>query len=388
MRMARQQLQAMTPLSTANISPAPSRQAQRALSSVWIVAFAVAAIHAVWLTFYIIGGHPPAHMPGEDGTFCYRIALNPGTVEGIDVPVYRYMRILYPIAARLLAFGQPAIIPYTLVLVNYLAVVGGTLAVAAWLSRRNVSPWYALLYGCYPGLVLATAHDLNEPLAYGLVALAVYLFDYGSRSSLKRVIWSAGIFALASLTRETTLVFALLYAAAMLFRTKPLIVALRRIVLFLLVACVPFALYKVFLWRWLGTLSVPDTVLPQLVPFGGLIARWPWSGYEIVGIEAVIVPCLLFAALAVRALWRGRRSVEVWSVLLHVQLFTLMLAPYSFADLLAHTRIVSGTVLAATLCLPATQGIRRRGLFLAAVALAWATFIVPWLAVAILMRAS
>lgn len=386
--MARQQSQTLTLPSHSSASPAMSRQAHRTLSPAWVVALAVAAIHAVWLTLYIIGGHPPDHMWGEDGTFCYRIALNPGTTQGIDVPAYRYTRILYPMVARLLAFGQPAIIPSMLVLVNYFAMVGGTLALASWLRRRGLSPWYALLYGCYPGLVLATAHDLNEPLAYGLVALAVYLYDYGSQSSLKRTIWSAGTFALASLTRETTLVFALLYAAALLLRTRPLATAVRRTSMFLLVACIPFALYKVFLWRWLGTLSVPDTVLPQLVPFGGLIARWPWSGYEIVGIEAIVVPCLLFAALALRAFWHGTRAVEVWVVLVHVQLFTVMLAPYSFADLLAHARIVSGTVLAATLCLPATQGMRRRGLILAAVALSWATFIIPWLAVAILTHSS
>ncbi len=387
--MAGQPSQSTTlPPTATTRSPVLPRQARHALSPVWAVTLATAAIHAVWLTLYIIGGHAPAHLWGEDGTFCYRIALTPGTLQGIDVPAYRYTRIFYPMVARVLGFGQPAIIPYTLVLVNYLAVVGGTLAVAAWLRRRDVSPWYALLYGCYPGLVLATAHDLNEPLAYGLVALAVYLFDYGSQSSLKRALWSAGAFALASLTRETTLVFALLYAAALLLRTKPLTLAVRRTLLFILVACIPFALYKIFLWRWLGTVSVPDTVLPELVPFGGLIARWPWSGYEILGIEAVVVPCLLFAWLALRALWHGRRSVEVWSVLLHVQLFTVMLAPYSFADLLAHTRIVSGTILAATLCLPATQGMRRRGLIVAAAALAWAIFIVPWLIIAIVTHSS
>lgn len=386
--MARQQTQTITLPSAASTSPAISRLIHRARSSVWAVALAVAVVHAIWLTLHIIGGHPPTRMWGEDGSFCYRIALHPGTLHGIDVPAYRYTRILYPMTAWALGFGQPALIPYTLVLVNYLAIVGGTLAVAAWLRRHNISPWYALLYGCYPGLVLATAHDINEPLAYGLVALAVYLYDYGAQSSFKRAIWSAGIFALASLGRETTLVFALLYAMALLLRTRPLSVALRRTILFLLVACVPFALYKIFLWRWLGTLSVPDTVLPQLVPFGGLIARWPWSGYEIMGIEAIVVPCLLFAALALRALWRGRRSVEVWSVLVHVQLFTVMLAPYSFADLLAHTRIVTGTVLAAVLCLPATQGIRRRGLVLATAALAWVIFIVPWLVIATLTRPS
>ena len=129
-------------------------------------------------------------------------------------------------------------------------------------------------------------------------------------------------------------------------------------------------------------------MLPVVIPFGGLLARWPWSGHEIVGIEAIVMPSLLFAALALLPLRHGQRSVEVWSVLVHVQLFTVMLAQLSFADLLAHARIVSGTVLAAALCIPATRGMRRRGLVLVAVALAWATFIVPWLAIAMLMHTS
>ncbi len=105
------------------------------------VAGTIAVVYALWLTLYIVNGRPPDHrLYGEDGTFCYRIALNPGTLVGIDVPPYRYMRILYPLVARMLALGQPAVIPYALVLVNYFAVVGGTLAVAAWLARRQVSP--------------------------------------------------------------------------------------------------------------------------------------------------------------------------------------------------------------------------------------------------------
>ena len=50
----------------------------------------------------------PGGRPGYDGQFAYQIARDP--VNGwtkIDVPAYRYQRIVYPVAARVLALGNP-----------------------------------------------------------------------------------------------------------------------------------------------------------------------------------------------------------------------------------------------------------------------------------------
>src|SRR5258708_19146207 len=103
---------------------------------------------------------------------------------------------------------------YAMTLVNCLDLAGGTWALAAWLKRKGVSPWLALVYGLYSGLFIAFRRDLTEPLAYGLVALAIYLFDFGG---LRRIIWSALCFALALLTRETVVVFIGIYALSLLF---------------------------------------------------------------------------------------------------------------------------------------------------------------------------
>jgi hypothetical protein len=117
---------------------------------------------------------------GYDGQAYYFIALDPVNPRYYeDNPVDRYAKILYPMTARLLAFGRPGLIPYTLVLVNWLALAFGTLAIAAWLKSKGISPWFAVSYGLYFGLFIAFARDCVEPMAYAWVALAIYLFEFG-----------------------------------------------------------------------------------------------------------------------------------------------------------------------------------------------------------------
>jgi hypothetical protein len=167
--------------------------------------------------------YPPNHDSpngyGFDGQTSYYIALDPEHARAyLDLPAFRYARVLYPAAARLLAAGRPRLVPWTLILVNLLAIGGGVWALAAWLRRRSCSPWFALLYGLYPGLLLAFQRDLTEPLAYGLVPVAVYVFDFGGR---RRLAWAALLFGLAVLARQTTAVFALCYAGAVLLAGDP-----------------------------------------------------------------------------------------------------------------------------------------------------------------------
>src|SRR5258707_12883358 len=59
---------------------------------------------------------------------------------------------------------------------------------------------------------MAVTGDLTEPMAYALVALAVYLLDFGGR---RRVLWAALCFGVAVLTRETAAVFAVVYGCAL-----------------------------------------------------------------------------------------------------------------------------------------------------------------------------
>jgi hypothetical protein len=83
---------------------------------------------------------------GYDGQFNYYMALDPVNARYyMDVPAYRYGRILFPMTARLLALGQPDVVPYTLILINWLALAGGTLGLASALLSplwRARPPWY------------------------------------------------------------------------------------------------------------------------------------------------------------------------------------------------------------------------------------------------------
>src|SRR5438093_663276 len=149
---------------------------------------------------------------GFDGQYAYFLAVDPINARYyMDSLAYRYTRVLYPMTARVLALGRPDLVPFALIAVNLIMIGVGTGALAALLRRRGFSPWYAAIYGFYPGVLITLQRDTTEIMAYGLVAVAIYLFE-----ARRRWFWSAIVFALAILARETAAIFAIGYAAALL----------------------------------------------------------------------------------------------------------------------------------------------------------------------------
>jgi hypothetical protein len=297
----------------------------------------------------------PAGESGYDGEFVYFIALDPVNARYyVDVPSYRYTRIVYPLLARALALGRPSLIPWTLLLINWLAIGGGTLAAALWLKRKGQLPWFALAYGFYPGLLVALQRDTTEALAYGLVALGIFLWDYGGR---RRIIWSALVFALAALTRETTVVFPVLYGVGLLVgnpppRPSP---ARREGALLIAAAVVPLIIYKAFLVVWLGTRGDPGLLLER-VPFAGLIAARQ-STYWVQELWLILIPALICSVAAIVALRRRVRLVAAWIVLANVILFVVLLSRTSYVDIYSSSRVATGVVLAAIFALPAITAV-------------------------------
>jgi hypothetical protein len=92
----------------------------------------------------------PNGSEGYDGQFFYYIATNPATAPPkIDVPAYRFQRILYPLLARWLAWGNSQLIPWLLIIINLAALTGSVWLVEQLLARCRVSRWYALPVGLY-----------------------------------------------------------------------------------------------------------------------------------------------------------------------------------------------------------------------------------------------
>jgi hypothetical protein len=301
---------------------------------------------------------------GYDGQFAYFIALDPAhAAPYTDAAAFRYARILYPMTARFLALGLPDMIPLTLILVNLFALAGGTLAVAAWLKRKGCSPWFALAFGFYPGMLIAFQNDLTEPMAYALVALAIYLFDFGGR---RRLLWAGIGFALAALTRETAAIFTIIYALAVLvgtsdagdWRARPAM-NWRGAALLLALGLGPLLLYKGFLYLWLGQIGVPGVDLGaadggQLAsfPLQGILAHWPWDWETGSAVIAVAAPGLLSAGVGVWALKRGARHVAIWALLANVLFLVILLGPAPYGVFADVEPVTGGVVLAALFCLP------------------------------------
>ena len=115
---------------------------------------------------------------GYDGQFYYYTALHPlHAVQFMDLPSIRLQRIFFPMVVEIVALAQRPLIPYATLLVNWLAVVGGTLLVALLLKRWGRSPWFALSYALCSGIPVALTFDTAEPLTFALVALGVLFWE-------------------------------------------------------------------------------------------------------------------------------------------------------------------------------------------------------------------
>jgi hypothetical protein len=248
---------------------------------------------------------------GYDGQFYYYLAADPENARYyMDYPGYRYLRPLYPAVARTAALGRTDLLPWTLLLVNLIAVGAGTFLLARWMEHRSQPGWPALLYGLSPGLLVAVQRDLAEPLAYALVIGAVLALDLRNQ---RQWVFSAVLFALAVLTRQTTAIFALV-AALVLVRThsKPKALA------FLAIALLPYLTWYAIVRAWLPHTSPSGNFTP--IPFAGLFKGYGQSfSRQGISFLAGSLPALGFAVVAARHL----RDPTAWPAALAVVLNAL-----------------------------------------------------------------
>ncbi|MCB8965715.1 MAG: hypothetical protein H6660_02380 [Ardenticatenaceae bacterium] len=260
------------------------------------------------------GGDPLAFVD-YDGHFAYQIALRWTTaVSYLDVPAYRFQRIFYPLLARIVALGQSGLVPWALIGVNMAAIGIGTWATEGLLTRLGVSGWYALVYGLYGGQFVALRTNLTEPVAQALIMLAMLAWTQ------KRLYWAVLAFALAALTKETTLIFVAAYGLYSL-RER----AWGQAVL-LSLSGVPFLVMQIILWYWLGAPGVGSggagATSFTLVPFGGwlVVAQTGWMAFLLVSltiVPMVVVPVLFALGISLQALWRGLHHPYVYCLLLN-----------------------------------------------------------------------
>jgi hypothetical protein len=208
------------------------------------------------------------HSSGYDGQFYYRVACDPFSMQPIaagvhfDYPVYRLQRIGYPFLVWLLSFGNRAVVPWMMIVINLAALAGIGAAVVIATREFRVPAWSCLALALYPGFLLSVSRDLVEPLEVLLLMIALVLLQR------QRIVLAACVLALAAVTKETSLLFAL---AALV--TSVVTMPRRRMNLVLLLPFVAHFGWKVLLFRlW----HLPMTFVTGehfMLPFQGFLIR-------------------------------------------------------------------------------------------------------------------
>jgi hypothetical protein len=319
---------------------------------VWVGALAVGVLSAFSLA--VLAGHGwdpkafvlerPPGIPAEqdwavgyDGQQSYAIALDPfGPAQGLDYPAYRYLRILYPLLARVLALGWPPLIPWTMLIVNLAAAGLSAGFLASLLEGRGVHGAWALVVILSFNYLIVVRFDLTEPLALALALAGVWAFER-DRLGLAGLAFAAG-----ALSREITLVFPLALALYSATRRR-----WKRA--FLLTACSVgvYLLWWLVVWAWLSeSRQFPSGLSPSFPPLSGLMSLQPFQSRVLVLLWAV-APALLGG---VTALWdlvrvQGEAREGAWLLLANAALIVL-LPVASWVDPLAVLRLGLGAMMA------------------------------------------
>jgi len=187
---------------------------------------------------------------GYDGQLFYHLALNPFTKKNNEYGIsnelsYRKQRILYPFLAYLSSFGNPHLVPFTLLFVNLLATFFMFYFIALFLQQKVASPYLMLFFAFFSGFYLALVRDLSEVLEGCFIVGSMYFFY---REKIIPFILCA---TSALLTREVAFLIifpGIVVYALLLIRKK---IDYKPLIVFFPVAV--FAIWKLYLYLAHGT---------------------------------------------------------------------------------------------------------------------------------------
>jgi hypothetical protein len=310
---------------------------------------------------------------GYDGQFTYNIARYGWSAAPlVDLPAYRMQRILLPALARPFA-SWPNALPVMLFAINIIALAAGTWAFERLLIARRVSRWYALGVMASLGMLGATRLNTAEPLAYALVIGGLLLCD--------RQQWAkaAGLFALAALSKETTLIIPFAIGLYHLARRD-----WRNAILGGIVALLPFIAWQIILYTQFGTWGAGSggaMATPfEIIPFRGVIRILTEGNPSVfVTLMIVIAPFVILPVVwSLWRVWKDRRLAQTsltWWLLLAAAALMLFVPFSTYREWLGILRFIVGLQIA--LVLYAAERHQRRALLYSTL-WAFTTVIVIW----------
>jgi hypothetical protein len=292
----------------------------------------------------------PEGTPGYDGQFTLFIALDPApqrVAPTLDVPAYRYQRILLPLLARAAGLGDPQAIPWALIALNLVAHAIGAWSVNRIVLDRGLWPGYAVTYGLWVGILAGVGLALTEPLAYALIAAGWLLRERG------RTLSGTALLGLSLFAKETTLTLWLAALAADLAQRR----RGRALWAAWAIPGLAFAVGQLWLLRTFGQLGLGsggEMATPmELVPFMGLwrigSVSWRVLGvYLVLFGPSIVLPSVWAASRGLRDLLARSWRDETWSLALN-GLFIFVLPFSTFREPFGLVRVASGLVLAVLL---------------------------------------
>lgn len=257
---------------------------------------------------------------GYDGQFYYYVAMDPFMNKGYFKNAYRQQRILYPLTARLFAFGKESLLPYTLYIVNLWALAIGMYFLILILKQYSVNPMWSLFYGLSPSSIMTIQYDLPSPLSIALIIAAIYF--YINRNLILTVVFMA----LSFLTREDSIVVFI-----------PLLIwdyqckrQFKRIVL--LMSClIPFFLWQLFVTAKLG--NAPMTTSAEaisFIPFSGVIGYIKTIEFhDIKQIGRQLSTLVVFSYFAILSIIIARKSLSLRHLFYYVVAAYCLLAVFT-----------------------------------------------------------
>lgn len=309
------------------------------------VALFVGALHVALLAYFLIHhqvgpeilDNPVGQDMRYDGYYFREIAVNPlAAAPNLDLPAFRYQRIIYPMLARALALGNPVVIDWTLLFISLASVIAGTWLLAKLLQEWQCSAWYAAIYGLFVGQFVVVRFDTSESLTYLLVLLAITMYER-SRYRLMAV-----FFALSILTKELAVLFWLGYMVYWVYQRKWRLVAL------LGSAIIPYLLWQVVLYFWLGSFGfAAGGASLSLLPFAGYLTRSFQPAMALFPL-ILILPALLCLGSGFFHMVRYGITALGIAMILNALLIVFM-PEESTGEIRAVGRMALGLVLAATL---------------------------------------
>jgi hypothetical protein len=264
---------------------------------------------------YILGEHPEIRRElikvegnGYDGQFFYFMTWDPlmklyhfapGADRVVDDPVFRYRRIAYPVFTKIFSLNQPYIFPTVMML---LLIAGGTILsffiakIAMNYAEVRSLVLAGLLAIFIPGVWFSLSVATPEPLAAAFLAAGFFL------TLQKRYISAAIFFALAALTRESTILFIVIIAIFEFLKDRKI-----RAPLILLASIVPYFAWRLYVTAtlnamrgWKGFFFEPGNVG---VPFAGVVQTYQqiMNGkyIEAVTVAGIALPIVLVCMLVV-----------------------------------------------------------------------------------------